>query len=63
MSDRGNNRQAFKEALKRGLLIGGAVGVLGGLFFMDIRRGLVLGLVGGFFAVLTRWFVDKRKNR
>lgn len=56
-------RQEFMEALKRGLLIGGAVGVIGGLFFMDIRRGLVLGLVGGFFAVLTRRAIDKRKGR
>ena len=58
-----DKRQEFKEALKRGLLIGGAVGVLGGLFFMDIRRGLILGLVGGFFAVLTRRAIDKRKGR
>jgi hypothetical protein len=57
-----DKRQEFKEALKRGLLIGGAVGVLGGLFFMDIRRGLILGLVGGFFAVLTRRAIDKRKG-
>uniref|UniRef100_I2Q7E3 Uncharacterized protein n=1 Tax=Desulfovibrio sp. U5L TaxID=596152 RepID=I2Q7E3_9BACT len=56
------DRQEFKEALKRGLLIGAGVGVLGGLFFMDIRRGLVLGLVGGFFAVLTRRAIDKRKK-
>jgi len=58
-----NNKQDFKEALKRGLLIGAGVGVLGGLFFMDIRRGLVLGLIGGFFAVLTRRALDKRKGR
>ncbi len=56
-------RQEFMEALKRGLLIGGAIGVIGGLFFMDIRRGLVLGLVAGFFAVLTRRAIDKRKGR
>jgi hypothetical protein len=62
MSDNEDGRKAFKEALKRGLLIGGAVGVLGGLFFMDIRRGLVLGLIGGFFAVLTRRALDKRKG-
>ena len=62
MSEDGK-RNEFKEALKRGLLIGGAVGVLGGLFFMDIRRGLVLGLVGGFFAVLTRRAIDKRRGR
>ena len=61
MSESG--RQDFKEALKRGLLIGGAIGVLGGLFFMDARRGLILGLVGGFFAVLTRRVIDKRKGR
>ena len=58
-----DKRQEFKELLQRGLLIGGAVGVLGGLFFMDIRRGLILGLIGGFFAVLTRRAIDKRKGR
>jgi hypothetical protein len=63
MSENGNGRQEFKEALKRGLLIGGAVGVLGGLFFMDMRRGLILGLIGGFLAVLTRRMIDKRKGR
>ncbi|EFL49654.1 conserved hypothetical protein [Solidesulfovibrio fructosivorans JJ]] len=50
------------DALKRGLIIGGSIGVIGGLFFMDIRRGLILGLVGGFFAVLTRRAIDKRRK-
>ena len=58
-----NNRQGFKEDLKRGLLIGGADGVLGGLFYMDISRGLILGLDGGIFAVLTRRAIDKRRGR
>ena len=56
-------RKAFWADVKRGLLIGGAVGVLGGLFFMDMRRGLVLGLIGGFFAVLTRRSIEKRRGR
>ncbi len=59
----GDPKNDFKEDLKRGLLIGGAVGVLGGLFFMDMSRGLILGLIGGFFAVLTRRAIDKRKGR
>lgn len=58
----GSKRQEFMEALKRGLIIGGSVGVIGGLFFMDIRRGLILGLVGGFFAVITRRAIDKRRG-
>ena len=49
-----NKRPDFLEDVKKGLLIGGAVGVFGGLFFVDIRRGLILGLVAGFFAVITR---------
>ncbi len=57
-----NKRQDFWDALKRGLLIGGAVGVIGGIFFMDIRRGLILGLVAGFFAALTRRAIDKRRD-
>lgn len=59
----GGMRQQLWESIKRGLLIGGAVGVIGGLFFMDIRRGLILGLVGGFFAALTRRAIDKRRDR
>ncbi len=58
------NRRDFKESLKRGLLIGASVGVLGGIFFMkDIIGGLILGLVAGFFAVLTRRAIDKRLGR
>ena len=56
-------RKAFWADVKRGLLIGGAVGVLGGIFFMDMRRGLALGLIGGFFAVLTRRSLDKRRGK
>lgn len=58
----GNGQRELLEDLKRGLLIGGAVGVLGGLFFMDMGRGLVLGLIGGFFAVLTRRAIDKKRR-
>ena len=56
-------RKALWADVKRGLLIGGAVGVLGGLFFMDMRRGLALGLIGGFFAVMTRRALDNRRGR
>ena len=56
-------RKVFWGEVKRGLLVGGAVGVLGGLFFTDMRRGLVLGLIGGFFAVLTRRSIEKRRGR
>ena len=59
----GGKRQALWAEVKRGLLIGGAAGVLGGLFFMDMRRGLALGLIGGFFAVLTRRSIEKRRGR
>ena len=56
-------RRDFTEDVKRGLLIGGAVGILGGLFFMDMGRGLVLGLIGGFFAVITRRTIDRKRGR
>jgi len=43
-------------------MIGGSVGVLGGLFFLDVRRALALGLISGFFAALTRLRMKKRKK-
>jgi H+/Cl- antiporter ClcA len=50
------------EALARGIMIGGSVGVLGGLFFLDFPRALALGLISGFFAALTRLRLKKRKK-
>jgi hypothetical protein len=50
------------EALARGIMIGGSVGVLGGMFFLDLRRALALGLISGFFAALTRLKMQKRKR-
>jgi len=50
------------EALARGVMIGGSVGVLGGLFFLDFHRALALGLISGFFAALTRLRLKKRRK-
>ncbi|WP_169727833.1 hypothetical protein [Desulfovibrio inopinatus] len=47
------------DALVKGLMIGGSVGVIGGLFFLDMRRAFVLGLIAGFFAALTRLRMDR----
>lgn len=52
--DFGPRQGEWLEAITRGVMIGGAVGVLGGLFFMDLRRGFTLGLIAGFFAAVTR---------
>jgi len=58
-----NEQQSkWMDALVKGILVGGSVGVLGGIFFMDMRRGFVLGLIGGFFAAATKLAFDNRKR-
>ncbi|MBF0481143.1 MAG: hypothetical protein HQK81_10195 [Desulfovibrionaceae bacterium] len=58
--DNGYSQAEMLEALARGVMIGGSVGVLGGLFFWDFHRALALGLISGFFAALTRLRLKKR---
>lgn len=58
-----NEQQSkWMDALVRGIMVGGSVGVLGGIFFTDMRRGFVLGLIGGFFAAVTKLAMDNRKK-
>jgi membrane associated rhomboid family serine protease len=43
-----------KNYLVRGILIGGSLGVLAGVFgLVNIGRGAALGMIGGFFAGIT----------
>ncbi|EPR43646.1 hypothetical protein dsx2_2263 [Desulfovibrio sp. X2] len=50
MSDKNLNVTDF---LARGILIGGALGVVGGWLIADMRRGLFLGMLCGALAGLT----------
>jgi F0F1-type ATP synthase assembly protein I len=53
----------MQEALVRGILIGGAVGVIG-TWFLDIDpiRAVGWGLIAGFLAGATAWRVRRRKG-
>ncbi len=58
-----NEQQSkWMDALVKGILVGGSVGVLGGIFFLDMRRGFTLGLIAGFFAAVTKLAMDNRKK-
>ncbi|WP_202593880.1 hypothetical protein [Desulfohalovibrio reitneri] len=41
------------DFVARGILIGGALGVLAGMFVLTIQRGLFLGMLVGALAGLT----------
>ncbi len=56
-------QSAIMEALVRGIMVGGSVGVLGGLVFMDLRRGFTLGIIAGFFAAATRLALTSRRKK
>jgi membrane associated rhomboid family serine protease len=45
----------------RGILIGGSIGVLAGVFgVFDMARGAALGMIAGFFA---GWTLEKKRER
>jgi len=45
----------------RGILIGGSIGVLAGVFgVVDMARGAALGMIAGFFAGLT---LEKKRDK
>jgi len=50
------------DMLARGILIGGSIGALAGLFGMDPARAMLLGLVAGFLAGLTRYKLQKKRK-
>ena len=50
------------EMLARGILIGGSIGAVAGLFGMDPARALLLGLGAGFLAGLTRYKLQKKRK-
>lgn len=47
----------------RGIILGGSVGFIATWFGMDPIRALLLGILCGLLAVLTRIAVLKRKNK
>lgn len=48
------SKKDLSDYLVRGILIGGSLGVLAGVFnFMDMARGAGLGMIMGFIAGLT----------
>ncbi|GAB6175389.1 hypothetical protein JCM16814_02800 [Desulfobaculum senezii] len=54
----------MKEALFRGVLIGGALGVIATFaFHFDPPRAFFLGVTGGLLAGLTRYLITRRKDR
>ncbi|NJB69035.1 hypothetical protein GGQ74_002729 [Desulfobaculum xiamenense] len=54
----------MKEAIFRGILIGGALGVIATfVLHMDPPRAFFLGAGGGLLAGLTRYLVTRKRNR
>lgn len=53
----------MQDAIVRGILIGGSLGVAGTWFMdMDPMRAVGLGLIAGFLAGLTRYLLRRKRN-
>ena len=56
-----DNNSSGREAVMRGLLIGGSLGMIAGWFGMAPARAICLGTACGLLAGLTKSFTDRRK--
>lgn len=54
----------MKEALFRGVLIGGAFGIIATyVLHMDPPRAFFLGVVGGLLAGVTKYKIDQKRKK
>jgi hypothetical protein len=60
---KGTETPSLGESVMRGVMIGGAVGLVGGIFFLPPGRALFLGFVFGLLAGLTHWRLGKDRPR
>lgn len=52
-----------KDAIVRGIIMGGSIGLIAGWFGMNPSRALALGLICGLLAGVTKAFVDKKRDQ
>jgi ABC-type uncharacterized transport system permease subunit len=52
-----------KQAVMRGIIMGGSIGLIAGWFGMNPPRALLLGLVCGLLAGVTKALVDRKKDQ
>ena len=52
-----------KQAVMRGIIMGGSIGLIAGWFGMHPPRALLLGLVCGLLAGVTKALVDRKKGQ
>ncbi|MFO7717797.1 MAG: hypothetical protein ACQESV_03395 [Thermodesulfobacteriota bacterium] len=58
-----NIQTATNHPLLRGLLIGGAIGLMASWFGYPPGRSLLMGFIAGFLAGLTRMAFEKRRRQ
>ncbi|EPR31011.1 hypothetical protein dsat_1138 [Alkalidesulfovibrio alkalitolerans DSM 16529] len=57
------NKKDITDYLARGILIGGSLGVVAGLLFTTLERGLFLGMLCGAFAGATLYTRSLKKKK
>jgi len=57
-----NDHSPGRQAILRGLIIGGSLGMIAGWFGIDPARAFFLGTACGLLAGLTRLLADRRKK-
>jgi hypothetical protein len=58
-----SEQKSNTESIVHGIILGGSIGLIGGWFGMDPGRAVLLGLICGLLAGLTKYRLDKRGRK
>jgi len=62
MNDR-SKENSPSHAVLRGVLVGGAIGMIASWFGYEPVKAFFLGIISGIFAALTRIMADRMRNK
>ncbi|MFW6324724.1 MAG: hypothetical protein ACOC0U_06630 [Desulfovibrionales bacterium] len=58
-----NKQKSSSEPVVHGLILGGSLGLIASWFGMDPGRSVMLGLISGLLAGLTKFFLDRKLKK
>jgi hypothetical protein len=57
-----SEQKSSTQPILHGIVLGGSIGLMAGWFGMEPGRAVIMGLICGLLAGLTKLYLDKRRK-